>query len=164
MAGHLRVTGHLLVLRQIPQWLPGMRAWGAAIGEFASRDGTITRTGIELLDDEVHVSRTDPMLAEIADVGLYDAADKRRGAFRAEVFTFRDIFATVNLGALPGNRSSCGASLLRPAALSACERSRKTRRRAYRHLHRGVLCREESQSAAPRSPYWLPWGLSRALS
>ncbi len=44
------------------------------IGDFVSHDGTITRTGIKLLDG-VDVSRTDPMPAEIADVSLHDDAD-----------------------------------------------------------------------------------------
>ncbi|MBB4911159.1 hypothetical protein [Actinophytocola algeriensis] len=43
------------------------------IGDFVSHEGTITRTGIELRD-EVRVSRTDPMPAEIADVRLHDDA------------------------------------------------------------------------------------------
>ncbi|MFB6725574.1 hypothetical protein ACFCV3_35715 [Kribbella sp. NPDC056345] len=43
------------------------------IGDFVSREGTITRTGIKLRDD-VRVSRTDPMPAEIADVRLHDDA------------------------------------------------------------------------------------------
>ncbi len=43
------------------------------IGDFVSHDGTITRTGIRLRDG-VRVSRTDPMPAKIADVGLHDDA------------------------------------------------------------------------------------------
>ncbi|WP_238176108.1 hypothetical protein [Kribbella albertanoniae] len=43
------------------------------IGDFVSHDGTITRTGTKLLDG-VDVSRTEPMPAEIADVGLRDDA------------------------------------------------------------------------------------------
>jgi hypothetical protein len=43
------------------------------IGDFVSREGTITRTGIKLRDD-VRVSRTDPMPVEIADVRLHDDA------------------------------------------------------------------------------------------
>ncbi|WBQ04101.1 hypothetical protein [Kribbella sp. CA-293567] len=44
------------------------------IGDFVSHDGTVTHTGIKLLDG-VSVSRTDPMPARIADVRLHDDAD-----------------------------------------------------------------------------------------
>ncbi len=43
------------------------------VGDFVSRDGTITRTDIELRDGE-RVRRSSPMPAEIADVRLHDGA------------------------------------------------------------------------------------------
>ncbi len=45
------------------------------IGDFVSHDGTITRTGV-VLRDEVRVSHSDPMPAEIADVRLHDDAGR----------------------------------------------------------------------------------------